>query len=198
MNGDREIRQREAGGVRIRVVERLLRRLERLVGDGGEERIGDGPADAGRDDAGAGDRGVEAHRNGLARVRRSRSGDHQHRLRAALTRRERLVAKIRVPGENRLRLRLRILGEVAQHEDDLVLHVERRVAVVRESLSVGDDDAVAGEDDLAGHVAVVGEGERLDVGREAKVRRRPRVRPDAPAIELPPSRVPAVKSKATR
>ena len=76
----------------------------------------------------------------------------------------RLVAKIGVPGENRLRLRLRILGEVAQHEDDLVLHVERGVAVVAETLAVRDDDAVAGEHDLAGDVAVVGEGERLDLG----------------------------------
>ena len=52
-------------------------------------------ADARRDDAGTGDRGVEAHRDRLARVRRSRAGDDEHRLRAALTRGHRLVAKVR-------------------------------------------------------------------------------------------------------
>ena len=69
---------------------------------------------------------------------------------------ERLVSKIRVPGKNRLRFLLGILGEVAEHEHDFIFHVERRIAVVRESLALRNDDAVAGEDDVAGDVAVVG------------------------------------------
>ena len=46
-----------------------------------------------------------------------------------------------------LRLLIGILREVPQHDDDLVLDVERGVAVVAEVLRLGHDDAVAGEDD---------------------------------------------------
>ena len=58
------------------------------------------------------------------------------------------------------RLLIGVLGEVAQHQDDLVLDVERGVAVVAEALVIRDDDAVAGEHDRCAGVAVVGERER--------------------------------------
>ena len=109
------------------------------------------------------ERGVERHRNDRAGIRGARSGDDEHRARPALARGHRLVAQVRVAREDPFRLRIRVLGEVAEHEDDLVLHVERRVAVVREILAVGHHDAVAGKDHGAGHIAVVGERERLDV-----------------------------------
>ena len=47
----RDVRHREAGRVRVRVVERLLRRRERLVRHGREHRVGDLAADADGDDA---------------------------------------------------------------------------------------------------------------------------------------------------
>ena len=132
-----------------------------------------GAADARGDDAGAGERRVERHRDRLAGVRRSRAGDDQQRLRAPLPRRHRLVAQVGVARQDPLRLLVGVLGEVAQHEDDLVFHVERRVAVVAEVLAVGHDDAVAGEDDLAADFAVVGEGQRLDVGALREAQRLP-------------------------
>ena len=69
------------------------------------------------------------------------------RLGAALARRHRLVAQVRVARENRPRLLIGVLGEIAQDEDDLVLDVEPGVAVVAEVLALGHDQAVAGEDD---------------------------------------------------
>ena len=98
-----------------------------------------------RDDAGAGERGVERHRHELARVRRRRAGDDDHRLRAVLARGRRLVAEIGVARENPLRLRLGVLRKISQDEDDLVLDVQAGVAVVAEILTVGDDESVAGE-----------------------------------------------------
>ena len=75
-----------------------------------------------------------------------------------------------------LRLLLGILGEVAQHEDDLVLHVERGVAVVAEVLALGDDDAVAGEDDVAASTSPLSENE------SARTSARPsKIGPAAPA-----------------
>src|SRR5207248_2358209 len=59
--------------------------------------------------------------------------------------------------EDATRLLIGVLGEVAQHEDDLVLHVEGGVAVVPESLTLGDDDAIAGENDGPFDIAVVRE-----------------------------------------
>ena len=167
-----EAGERETGDVRVPGVERLLRRLERLVGHRREKSLGDGAGDAGRDDARAGDRRVEGHGRELAGVRRARAGDDEDRLRAVLARGHRLVAQVRVAGENALGLLVGVLGEIAQHEDDLVLHVERRVAVVAEILAVGHDDAVAGEDDRTLDLAVVGERQRAHVGM-ARCRRLP-------------------------
>ena len=56
-----------------------------------------------------------------------------------------------------------VFREVAQHDDDLVLHVERGVAVVAEVLALGHHDAVAGEDQRAADLAVVRERQRADV-----------------------------------
>ena len=90
-------------------------------------------------------RRVERHRRQLAGVRRMRSRDNDHRLRAMLPRRHRLVAQVGVSREDAFRLAIGVLWKIAEDDDDLVLDVERRVAVVRESLAFRDDDPVAGE-----------------------------------------------------
>ena len=156
VNRHGQIRQREPCDVWIRIVKRLLYGLKCLVRQRREQGVGHLRADARGDDPRAGNRRVEGHGDGFPGIRRPRSRHHQHRLRPALTSRERLVSKIRVPGKNRLRFLLGILGEVAEHEHDFIFHVERRIAVVPESLALRNDDAVAGEDDVAGDVAVVG------------------------------------------
>ena len=160
-DGDRCGGHVEPGRMRVARVEDALRLLERLAG-AGEDRRARGAADARGDDPRAGERRVERHRHRLAGVRRSRTGDDQHRFRAPLPRRHRLVAQVGVARQDPLRLLVGVLGEVAQDEDDLVFHVERRVAVVAEVLAVGHDDAVAGEDDLAADFTVVGKRQRLD------------------------------------
>ena len=75
-----------------------------------------------------------------------------------------LVAQIGVARENLPRLLIRVLRKVAEGEHDLVLDVERGVAVVAEVLALGHDDAVAGEHHVAACLAVVGKGERPHVG----------------------------------
>ncbi len=67
-----------------------------------------------------------------------------------------------------------VLREVAQNDDDLVLDVERGVAVVAEALRLRDDEAVAGEDHRTGHLGIVREGERLDLAAPRSPGRRPR------------------------
>ena len=118
-----------------------------------------------RENPGPGDRGVERHRRQLAGVRRVRPRDDEDRLRAVLPRGHRLVAQVGIARQDRARLLIRVLGEVPQHQDDLVLHIERGVAVVPEVLAVGHDDAVAGEDDGPAHVAVVRKGQGARIGR---------------------------------
>ena len=87
----------------------------------------------------------------VAGVRRPRAGDDDHALGAALPRRLRLVAKVRVAREDRARLLIGVFREIAEHDDDLVLDVEALVAVVAEVLGVGDDQAVTGEHHGAAH-----------------------------------------------
>ena len=161
---DCDVRHREPGRMRIRIVERRLCRLQRLgrVAECPEHRVCNSAADAGGGDAGAGQRGVERHRDDLAGVRRIRTGDDEDRLRAVLPRRHRLVAQVRVASEDRLGLRLRLLGKVAEDDHHLVFHIQCGVAVVREPLRIGHDDAVASKDDRGiPKVDVVGERERL-------------------------------------
>ncbi len=74
-----------------------------------------------------------------------------------------LVAQIGIAREDAFRLLVGVLREVPQHDDDLVLHVKRGVAVVPEVLRLWHDDAVAGEYDWSADLAIVGEGERDDV-----------------------------------
>ena len=163
-NGDVELQvhvwNRKAGDVRICRVERLLRVLQRLVRVTAEDLFGFGAADARRDDARARERRVERHRHELAGVRRSRSGDDEHCLCAALTRHHRFIAEVRVARQDSAGLLIRVFGEVAKHEDDLVLDVQRRVAVVAEILALWNDNPVAGEHNRTAHVAVVGERQR--------------------------------------
>ena len=122
------------------------------------------------------------HRDRLAGVGRSRPGDHQQRPGAALARRHRLVAKVGVARQDGPRLLVGVLGEVAQHDDDLVLDVERGVAVVAEVLTLRHDEAVAGEDRRAADLGVVRERERLHLcggverARRARLGRRDRAR----------------------
>ena len=160
--------QGEAGGVRIARVEGLLDVVERPVLHAGEERPGGIARDAGSDDARAGQRGVEAHRDGLAGVRRSRPGDHEQRPGAALPGLHRLVAQVGVARQDGPRLLIGVLGEVAQDDDDLVLHVERGVAVVAEVLRFRHHEPVAGEHRRAADLGVVGEGERLHLPRRVE------------------------------
>src|SRR4051812_44317309 len=79
-----------------------------------------------------------------------------------LTRRHGFVAQIRIAGENALRFLIRVFREIPQDENDLVLHVERRVAVVAESLALRHHDAVAGKHHWSIDVAVVRERERAN------------------------------------
>ena len=163
-------REREAGDVRVAGIERLLRVLQVLVGHGGEQLVRQIAGDAEREDARPGDRRVERHRNQLPGVRRARSGHDQHRLRAVLTGCHRLVSQIGIAGEDALGLAVGVFGEVPQDEHNLVFDVEASVAVVPEVLAVGHDDAVAGKDDRALDIAIVGEGKRPRAGARALTR----------------------------
>ena len=174
-------------------VELLLHLAQRLAA--GEQRVGDGAGDAGGRNAGSGNRRIERHRHELAGIRRARSGDDEQRPGAALPRGHGLVAEVGVAREDRARLLVRVLGEVAQDDDDLVLDVERGVAVVAEVLRLRHHEPVAGEDDRAGDLGVVGERERLHLLPAAKLvgarlRR-------ACVTREPPSRLPAVNSNGT-
>ena len=169
VHADLDAGQREARHVRVAGVERFLRLRQRLPrGAGCEQGRRDLVRDAERENAGARDRRVERHRRQFAGVRRVRPRDDEHRLRAVLPRGHRLVAQVGVARQDVARLLIRVLGEVAQHEHDLVLHVERGVAVVPEILALGHDDAVAGEDHGPAHVAVVRKGQGTRVGRRRR------------------------------
>ena len=164
LDRDLQRRNREPGGVRIAGVERLLRGFERLVGYGGENLTCHRAADACRDDPRSGERRIEAHGNRLAGIRRARTGHDEHRFGAALPGGHRLVTEIRVARENLPCLLIGVFGKVPEDQDDLVLDVQRGVAVVPEVLAVGHDDAVAGEDHVARHVAIIRERERANIG----------------------------------
>ncbi len=156
--------QREAGDVRVARVELRLHVVERLrvAREEAGRHVG---ADAGRGDARPRARRVVGERHGRARVRRPRARDDEQALCPALARHERLVAQARVAGERRPQIGVGILREVAQDDDDLVLDVERGVAVVAEAGTFRHGQAVAGEDDLAADFRVVGERQALHVGR---------------------------------
>ena len=165
-NRDGRGRNREAGHVRVAGIEFLLHGLEIFAG-GREDRAAGVTADARGDDARPGQGRVEAHGNGLAGVGRARAGDDEHGLGAALPRRHRLVAKVGIARQDRARLLIGVFWKVAQHEHDLVFHVEADVAVVAEILRFGHDEAISGEHDRTGDIGVVGERQRLHVrGRD--------------------------------
>ena len=130
-----------------------------------QQAVGHRAADACGGNARAGQCRVERHRHELAGVRRPRACDDEERARATLSCRHGLVPEVGIPRENRARLLVGVLGEVAEDDDDLVLDVERGVAVVPEVLRFGNDEAVAGEDDASAHLAIVGEGERPNASR---------------------------------
>jgi len=170
----------ESRHVRIAGVQGRLRAIECLVRHACKDRVGGVGADAGGHDARTRERRVEAHGHGLAGVRRPRPRDDEHGLRAVLARGHRLVPQVGVARKNAARVLIRVLGEIPQDEHDLVLHVERRVAVVAEVLTLGHHDAVAGEDHRAGDLGVVRERQRPHVGLRVE-----RGRPDGqtgPAI----------------
>ena len=100
---NRRVGNREPGRVRIRVVQRLLHILE-LLASAGEDPISHLTGDRRGDDAGSGECGVERHRRQLAGVRRPRTGDDDHGLRAVLARGHRLVAEIGIAREDTLGL----------------------------------------------------------------------------------------------
>ena len=139
------------------------------------------------------------HRDRLAGVRRVRAGDDEHRLRAALPRRHRLVAQVGVAREDApWSSARRPRGSSAARGRSCP---SRRASRSCRSRSSGfrHDDAVAGEDDGAGDVAVVGEGQRPDVASAAEGTRRAVGRPVRTrrvSVE-PPSFVPAVNSNGS-
>ncbi len=155
----REVGNGEPGHVRIAAVELLLHGLERLAGCR-EDRVGRFAGNAGGGDARPGNGRVEAHRHRVAGVRRTRTGDHQHRLGAALASGLRLVAQVGIARQDRSRLLVGVFGEVAKDDDDLVLDVEPGVAVVAEVLRLGHHQAVAGEHHGAARFGRVGERQR--------------------------------------
>jgi hypothetical protein len=160
---DHQTGNREARDMRIAAVELLLHVLQILSGRR-KDRSGRLAAEADRDDAGTGNRRVETHRHDAAGIRRPRTGHDNHALRAALPRRLRLVAKIGVARQDAARLLIGIFGKVAEHDDDLVFHIQPGVAVVTEILRIGNDEAVAGKHHVADRLAVVGKRQRGDVG----------------------------------
>ena len=137
--------QSEAADVRIAGVELLLRRRQRF---GAPANSASATAllmlAAGIPEPGSAVSNVMRQR--LAGIRRARARDDEQPFRAALARRERLVAKIGIARERRFGLGVGVFGEVVEDEDDLVFHVKACVAVVAEVLRLGHDEAVAGKD----------------------------------------------------
>src|SRR5262249_50216190 len=142
---DRHVGQCEAGDMRVAAVEVLLHVLQRRTT--AEECTSRHAADARGRYAGAGESRVEARDDRLTRVWRSWTGGDEQRSGAVLPRGERLVAEVRIARQDTLGLLIRVLGEVAQDENDFVFDVEPGVAVVAEVLRFGHHDAVAREDD---------------------------------------------------
>ena len=167
VHGHGEVGNGKAGHVRIATVELLLHAFERLAG-GREDCVRRFARNAGRGDARPGNGGVEAHRHGVAGVRRTRTRDHHHRLGATLASRLRLVAQVGIAREDRSCLLVGVFGEVAKDDHDLVLDVEPGITVVAEVLRVGHHEAVAGEHHGAARFGRVRERQRQRVGWSGK------------------------------
>ena len=150
----------EPGDVRVPGVERRLGLFERLVWHVLEHRVGYLPTDARGHDSRARHRRIEGHGNDLARIGRSRTGNHEQGFRASLARGKRLVAKPRMARQHVAGLLIHIFGVVAQHQDDLVGHVDGREAVVAEPVGLGHRETVAHEDHRPPHLGDIGERQR--------------------------------------
>ena len=139
----------------VAVVELVLKFLQRLA-CGLEQFIAHGVGEADRRNAGRGERGIELHGHELLHHLAVRSADDEQPTRTLLSCDHRLLPEAGVADQFVAALAVDALGQVAQHEHPLVLHVEVRVAAVRLDLLavlagrfVGCLDAVAGKDDVA-------------------------------------------------
>ena len=152
-------RQVETGDVGIGGVQRRLDLHEGPVGTF-EDGLRHSAVHRGRHDARVGHRRVERERHQVAGIGRARARDHDQSGGAPLARGQRLVAQAGIARQRGAQVAFGVLGKVAQHQDDLVRHVQRGVAVVAETVGFRHRQPVAGEHQRTLDRLVLGERQR--------------------------------------